>query len=80
MMIEVSVIDCGHGMDEETSSGIFTPFFTTKEQGMGMGLPVSQTIIHAHGGRIYFGPEQPSGSIFSFSLPATIISQKGIEK
>ena len=50
-MIEVSVIDCGHGMDAETSSGIFNPFFTTKESGMGMGLPVSQTIIHAHGGK-----------------------------
>ena len=72
--IEVSVIDCGHGMDEEVSQSVFTPFKTTKESGMGMGLPVSQSIIHAHGGRIYFGPNQPSGCIFSFSLPATIIS------
>ncbi|MFT6989401.1 MAG: two-component system sensor kinase FixL [Paraglaciecola sp.] len=79
-MVEVSVIDCGQGMDQETSSGIFNPFFTTKESGMGMGLPVSQTIIHAHGGRIYFGPSQPSGCIFSFSLPATIITQEFIEK
>ena len=79
-MIEVSVIDCGHGMDAETSSGIFNPFFTTKESGMGMGLSVSQTIIHAHGGNIYFGPSQPNGCIFSFSLPAKVISQENIEK
>jgi two-component system sensor kinase FixL len=79
-MIEVSVIDSGLGMDEETSSGIFNPFFTTKETGMGMGLPVSQTIIHAHGGNIYFGPGEFSGCIFSFSLPATVISQEDIER
>jgi two-component system sensor kinase FixL len=79
-LIEVSVIDCGLGMDEETSNGIFTPFFTTKESGMGMGLPVSQNIIHAHGGRINFAPNQPSGCIFSFSLPASIINIVEIEK
>ena len=73
-LVEVSVIDCGHGMDEEVSSTIFTPFITTKETGMGMGLPVSQTIIHAHGGRIYYVASQPTGCIFSFSLPATVIS------
>ena len=75
-LVEVSVIDCGDGMDEWVSNGIFTPFMTTKETGMGMGLPVSQTIIHAHGGRIYFTPRQPTGCIFSFSLPATVINQK----
>jgi two-component system sensor kinase FixL len=80
IMIEVSVIDCGLGIDEKTSSGIFNPFFTTKKAGMGMGLTVSQTIIHAHGGRIYFGPSQTSGCIFSFSLPATFIRQEDIEK
>jgi two-component system sensor kinase FixL len=78
-LIEVSVIDCGDGMDEDVSNGIFTPFMTTKETGMGMGLPVSQTIIHAHGGIIYFGPRQPTGCIFSFSLPATVINPQNIE-
>jgi two-component system sensor kinase FixL len=79
-LIEVSVIDSGQGMDNDAINGVFNPFFTTKESGMGMGLSVSQTIIHAHGGRIYFGPNKPSGSIFSFSLPATIINPKEIEK
>lgn len=78
-LIEVSFMDSGHGMDEKTSNSIFTPFFTTKESGMGMGLSVSQTIIHAHGGRLYFDSNHPSGCIFSFSLPATAINQEGME-
>lgn len=78
-LIEVSVIDSGVGMDQQTISSIFNPFFTTKESGMGMGLSVSQTIIHAHGGRINFDSSQPSGCIFSFNLPATVISQEDIE-
>ena len=78
-LVEVSVIDCGIGMDEETRNGVFNPFFTTKESGMGMGLPVSQTIIHAHGGSIYFDPNFTSGCKFSFSLPATTSSQDDIE-
>jgi two-component system sensor kinase FixL len=80
IMIEVSVIDCGLGIDQKTSSGIFNPFFTTKKTGMGMGLSVSQTIIHAHGGNIYFSPAKDSGCIFSFSLPATFIRQEDMEK
>jgi two-component system sensor kinase FixL len=79
VLVEVSVIDCGHGMDEEIRSGMFTPFFTTKESGMGMGLAVSQTIIHAHGGNISCAASQPSGCVFSFSLPASIINQECIE-
>ena len=78
--IEVSVIDFGLGIDQKTSSGIFNPFFTTKETGMGMGLSVSQTIIHAHGGNIYFSPSNNSGCTFSFSLPATFIRQEDMEK
>ncbi|WP_339720094.1 PAS domain S-box protein [uncultured Paraglaciecola sp.] len=79
-LIEVSVKDCGLGMDAQTSGSIFSPFFTTKQSGMGMGLSVSQTIIHSHGGRIYFDTNQPSGCIFSFNLPATAINHEDIEK
>ena len=71
VLIEVSVIDCGQGIAEDISKKIFIPFMTTKGAGMGMGLPVSQTIIHAHGGRIYYDASQPTGCVFSFSLPAT---------
>lgn len=67
--IEVSIMDFGMGINADTSSSIFAPFFTTKETGMGMGLSVCQTIIHGHGGRIYYRSRQPKGTIFSFSLP-----------
>ena len=67
--IEISVVDCGTGIDAQTASRIFTPLFTTKENGMGIGLAVCQTIINAHGGRIYYAANKPKGCIFSFSLP-----------
>ncbi|MEP1446851.1 MAG: ATP-binding protein [Paraglaciecola sp.] len=78
-LIEVSVSDCGLGIDVQTIDSIFNPFFTTKESGMGMGLSVSQTIIHAHGGRIYFEANHPSGCTFSFHLPATSKNQENTE-
>ena len=67
--IEISVVDCGIGIDKQTAGRIFMPFFTTKQSGMGIGLAVCQTIINAHGGRIYFVANVPTGCIFSFSLP-----------
>ena len=73
--IQISVIDCGHGITEEASKGLFDPFFTTKTTGMGMGLPISQSIIHAHGGQLYYEPAEPTGSIFSFKLPASLPEQ-----
>ena len=79
-MIEVSIIDSGLGMNDEISNGVFTPFFTTKESGMGMGLPISQTIIHAHGGTMYLAPNHPLGCVFSFTLPATVTNQVKTEK
>jgi len=74
--IEISVIDCGKGIDKQTTEQIFTPFFTTKESGMGIGLAVCKTIINAHGGRIYFVANDPKGCIFSFSLPTFKQSQQ----
>jgi two-component system sensor kinase FixL len=78
--IEVSVMDFGTGIDMDVSLNIFAPFFTTKETGMGMGLSVCQTIIHGHGGKIYYRPSQPKGTVFSFSLPIFIENQGGGEK
>lgn len=68
---EVSVADTGRGIDKEHQASIFTPFHTTKASGMGMGLAVSQTIIHAHGGTLTFAARPTGGSVFSFRLPAT---------
>ena len=67
--IEVSVVDCGTGIDRQTEDRIFTPFFTTKQSGMGIGLAVCKTIINAHDGQIYFVANEPKGCVFSFSLP-----------
>ena len=53
--MEVSVCDGGTGIPQEKLPHLFEPFFTTKPDGMGMGLAISQTIIEAHGGRLWGG-------------------------
>jgi two-component system, LuxR family, sensor kinase FixL len=70
--IEVSVIDSGQGVTPEHKTSLFEPFFTTKETGMGMGLPISQSIIKSHGGQLWHSDNTPQGSIFHFTLPAQI--------
>ena len=65
----VAVRDSGHGLGSETDR-VFTPFFTTKANGMGMGLPISRTLIEGHGGRLWAAPNSPHGAVFSFTLPA----------
>jgi two-component system sensor kinase FixL len=67
--IEVSILDCGTGVTKENRNRLFSPFFTTKNNGMGIGLSICQSIIHDHGGHIYYCARQPIGSKFSFILP-----------
>ncbi len=67
--IEVSVSDCGSGIAPDKLARLFEPFFTTKPEGMGMGLAISQTIIEAHGGKIWGGNRSPHGAVFKFTLP-----------
>jgi PAS domain S-box-containing protein len=66
--IVVAVRDSGFGLGSEADQ-LFTPFFTTKANGMGMGLSISRTIIEAHGGRLWAEANVPSGAVFSFTLP-----------
>ena len=66
----ISVEDCGTGIDPKNIDRIFEPFFTTKSHGMGMGLSICRSIIHAHGGRLSASPAHPHGSIFQVFLPA----------
>jgi len=66
--VVVSVRDSGSGLGSEADH-LFTPFFTTKANGMGMGLSISRTIIEAHGGRLWAEPNLPAGAVFSFTLP-----------
>ncbi|MCK5120326.1 MAG: PAS domain S-box protein, partial [Methylococcales bacterium] len=67
--IEIRVKDNGLGINEVEQGKIFTPFFTTKESGMGMGLSICQSLINAHGGELRFSSEKNKGSTFYFTLP-----------
>ena len=65
----IEVIDEGHGMSEEITSRLFTPYFTTKKSGMGLGLSLAQRIIHGHGGRIDVVSSCGNGTRMSVMLP-----------
>jgi two-component system sensor kinase FixL len=69
-MVEIMVSDTGHGVPEEFLLGLFEPFMTTKENGMGVGLSISKTIIEAHGGRLWVEANPIGGTIFRFTLPS----------
>ena len=66
----VAVRDSGTGLGVEVDR-LFTPFFTTKGNGMGMGLPISRSLIDSHGGRLWATSNSPNGAVFSFTLPAS---------
>ncbi len=68
-MVVVTVEDTGPGLDESVASELFNPFVTTKPDGMGLGLSISQGIIEAHKGRLYLDSESGKGAVFRFSLP-----------
>ena len=71
--IKISIIDHGAGVNDLIRHELFEPFVTSKKDGMGMGLPVSQTIIHAYGGEISFHENRNQGTTFSFTLPTVAI-------
>jgi two-component system sensor histidine kinase DctS len=68
--LEFSVTDVGPGIPEQVKQQLFTPFFTTKAEGMGLGLSLCRTVIEQHGGNLEFENRQPQGTIFRFTLPA----------
>ena len=68
--IEFSVTDVGPGIAPDVAQQLFTPFFTTKAEGMGLGLSLCRTVIEQHGGTLAFGPNPPQGTVFTFTLPA----------
>lgn len=67
--IAVTVEDAGTGIDQSDLERIFEPFFSTKPEGMGMGLSICRSIVEAHGGRITASPARDGGSVFQLSLP-----------
>jgi signal transduction histidine kinase len=69
--VQVSVSDTGVGLRPEQTDQIFKAFFTTKDNGTGMGLPISRSIIESHGGHLWATGVPGSGATFQFTLPAT---------
>jgi len=65
----VTVSDTGAGFDSSNTEDIFNAFYTTKPEGMGMGLAISRSIIEAHGGRLWASGNVPQGAKFQFVLP-----------
>ena len=68
----ISVSDTGVGLPPEQADQIFRAFFTTKDNGTGMGLPISRSIIESHGGRLWAAGASGRGATFHFTLPATV--------
>ncbi len=67
--LQVSVSDQGPGISEEQQKTLFDPFSTTKENGLGMGLSISHTIIESHSGRLWVESDGKNGTSFHFQLP-----------
>ena len=80
--IEFAVIDQGEGISDAVAQQLFTPFFTTKKEGMGLGLSLCRTVIEQHGGFLGYENVRPRGTIFSFTLPtaASPVPQAATQK
>jgi PAS domain S-box-containing protein len=65
----VTVRDSGPGLDAADTESVFTAFYTTKPEGMGMGLAICRSMVEAHGGRMWASANEPRGAVFQFTLP-----------
>jgi two-component system sensor histidine kinase DctS len=72
--LEFSLADLGVGIAPAVQQQLFQPFFTTRAEGMGLGLSLCRTVVEQHGGTLRFGANQPMGTVFSFTLPAAAIA------
>jgi len=68
--LEISVADNGCGIDADVAERLFTPFFTTRAEGMGLGLSLCRTVVEQHGGELGWSRRMPRGTVFAFTLPA----------
>jgi C4-dicarboxylate-specific signal transduction histidine kinase len=71
-LVRVTVEDTGSGIKGSKVNDIFTPLYTTKARGMGMGLSICRSIIEEHGGKIWATPSATRGMIFQFELPVSV--------
>jgi signal transduction histidine kinase len=67
----VAVRDFGTGLDEQSLHRIFEPFYTTKPEGLGMGLAICRSIVEAHGGRLRAANNHDRGATFTFTIPVS---------
>jgi signal transduction histidine kinase len=65
----VAIKDTGPGLDSAVAERMFQPFFTTKPDGLGMGLAICRSIVEAHGGRLWVSPRAPHGADVRFTIP-----------
>ena len=70
----VAVRDTGPGLDPTSIDRLFEPFYTTKSEGMGVGLSISRSIVQAHGGQLWASANEPRGAIFQFTVPTHLDS------
>jgi PAS domain S-box-containing protein len=75
--VEVAVVDTGHGISEELLPRLFDSFVTTRDEGMGLGLSISRSIVEAHGGRIRAENNADGGATLRFNLPAAAGTRAG---
>jgi two-component system sensor histidine kinase DctS len=75
--LEFAVADVGPGIPDDVARQLFTPFYTTKTEGMGLGLSLCRTVVEQHGGYLDFVPNQPQGTVFRFTLPARAVRNAG---
>jgi signal transduction histidine kinase len=67
--VVITVEDSGEGFSEETAKKLFDPFYTTKQDGIGLGLPISRSIVESHAGRLWAAPRPSGGAVLQFTLP-----------
>jgi len=77
--LEFTVADRGPGIPQTIQQQLFTPFFTTKAEGMGLGLSMCRTVVEQHGGFLGFEPNRPQGTIFRFTLPVDPANPDGTD-
>jgi signal transduction histidine kinase len=76
-IVELAVIDRGHGLKDPDR--LFEPFYSTKSEGLGMGLNICRTIIESHHGRLWASANPEGGTIFRFTLPCATPAQRPAE-
>ncbi|WP_100118178.1 sensor histidine kinase [Limnohabitans sp. G3-2] len=78
--VEFSVTDLGAGIGADVAAQLFNPFFTTKPEGMGLGLSLCRTVVEQHGGQLEFEELQPKGTVFRFTLPVADSGKPSLSK